>query len=109
MIMKQKFTVTNNHLRLLRNMNVSWNGYEFGAPSIDPKRPYGNGDVYTDIAELIGATIDRETEDFTDIQRACMKALHKQTETVLQIVLATGRFLAGEYQADKYDRNWEKI
>jgi hypothetical protein len=108
-MMKQKFTVTNNDLRLLRNMNVSWDDCEFGAPSIDPKRPYGNSDVYTDIGKIIGATPSKETGEFTEIQEALMMALHKQTKTVLQIVLATGQFSPGEYEADKYDSNWEKV
>lgn len=100
-----QFVMTENHLILLRAMNVGWCGDEYGAPAIDPKRPYGNGDVEEDIAELIGlrlANPDLLTGDF-------LRKLHEQTETALQVVLATGTFEAGTYECDRYCRNWRKV
>jgi hypothetical protein len=41
------------HLALLKHAEWSWNDCEFGAPSMDPKRPYGNSDVEDDLAELL--------------------------------------------------------
>jgi hypothetical protein len=107
--MKKKFTINEDHIKLLRHMITDWDGCEFGAPSIDPKRPYGNSDVYTDIAEILGIVPDDPDDSFSAIQEAYMRCLHEQTQTALQIVLATGQFSAGEYQADEYRRNWEKI
>ncbi len=49
-----RFILTDEHVKLLRQANVSWDGCEFGAPGIDPKRPYGNGDVHSDIVEILG-------------------------------------------------------
>jgi hypothetical protein len=49
----REFTVTDEHLRLLHRAHVFWDEAEFGAPSIDPKRPYGNSNVYGDIAEIL--------------------------------------------------------
>jgi hypothetical protein len=37
-----RFTVTDDHLRLLRRACVSWDQAEFGAPEVDCKRPYGS-------------------------------------------------------------------
>lgn len=48
------FTVTDDHLKLLRRASVGWSDCEFGAPEIDPKRPYGNSNVLGDIAEILG-------------------------------------------------------
>jgi hypothetical protein len=56
------FTVTDEHLRLLRHAYVSWFDAEFGAPSIDPKRPYGNSNVYGDMVEVLGL-VDVEWQD----------------------------------------------
>src|SRR5262245_17189804 len=50
----ERFTVTDEHLRLLRRAYVFWDETEFGAPGINAKRPYGNSDVYGDIAEILG-------------------------------------------------------
>ena len=40
-----EFTLTVDHITLLNNMWVDWSDVEYGAPEIDPKRPYGNSDV----------------------------------------------------------------
>ena len=47
----KNFTVTETHLLLLQRMQVGWCGDEFGAPEINPKRPYGNSSVLTDMVE----------------------------------------------------------
>ena len=79
-----------------------------GAPAIDYKRPYGNSDVYNDIAKILeikGIIVD-ENEDFSQEQINLMNELHKETEIALQIILTTGEFRPGEYIADEYLDNW---
>jgi hypothetical protein len=44
---------TADHLTLLRRSCWDWNECEFGAASMDPKRPYGNSDVLDDLEELL--------------------------------------------------------
>jgi len=52
----REFTVTEGHLRLLRHAWVDWDqGEGYGAPGINPKKPYGNSDVERDIAEILEA------------------------------------------------------
>jgi precorrin-6A/cobalt-precorrin-6A reductase len=48
-----EFTVTEDHLTLLRHARVSWDEAEYGSPSIDAKRPYGWSDVEGSIAQLL--------------------------------------------------------
>jgi len=44
---KIRFELTEQHLKLIRRMTVRYNDYcEFGAPEIDPKRPYGNSSAH---------------------------------------------------------------
>ena len=109
----KRFTVTEDHINLLRNAYVDWNGSEFGAPTINPKRPYGNSDVYSDINRILGYRfapfIGRNAEDFTQRQMEAMYELHSDLETVLQIFLVTGKMEIGTYcSKDNYERNWEK-
>jgi len=113
---KQKFVVTEDHLKLVNKMYVGYyDDCEFGAPGVDPKRPYGNGDVYYDMAEILGikpTIIDPDDEDyaeFDDEQIALLDKLHKETATVIQIILSTKKFKAGEYECDEYSINWEKV
>jgi hypothetical protein len=108
----RRFVVTDDHLKLARRMTTDWNSVEFGAPAIDPKRPYGNSDVYGDIAAILGIPTDAEAEDhddpYTDADYARMLQLHRQMEVVLQIALATGAFEAGAFEAPPYTANWRK-
>ncbi|TDD37844.1 hypothetical protein E1287_07240 [Actinomadura sp. KC06] len=98
----REFEITNDHLTLLRNAHWSWNDCEFGAPTIDPKRPYGNSSVIRDIAELLDIDLDDLDRDREDE----LSELHRETLTVLDIALATGSFAPGtyRYRADGWER-----
>jgi len=50
----QIFTVTDEHLKLLRRFHVGWHDCKTGAPEIDPKHPYGNSAVPEDILGGVG-------------------------------------------------------
>ena len=129
---KTIFEVKEEHLKLLRRTNVGWDGGEFGAPEIDPKKPYGNSDVLQDMVEIIGMKeVNRNTfkfnlfgkeylisgedkynlefEDQEELEKVLIK-LHRETETVLQIVLNTGQFKAGKYElVDEYGIDWKFV
>ncbi len=109
--MNEPFTITESHLQLLRHAYVGWDGCEFGAPAIDCKRPYGNSDVYGDIAEILGWELFKDAdgdEHLSKEQRDLADRLHSETKTVLQIALQVGEFKAGTYRKrDEYDaRSW---
>jgi hypothetical protein len=107
------FTVTDEHVQLLRRTHITWDGAEFGAPEIDPKRPYGNSDVFGDIAEILGVPksewADGEWGPFPDAEWRFLR-LHVETAIALQIALATGEFRPGRYvRGDKWDsRSWKR-
>lgn len=102
------FTITSEHLKLIRRMNVGWQDCETGAPEIDPKRPYGNSSVDCDVAEILGLDIDWDRDDvISDQTREYCEMLHKQTEDALQIVLATGKFEVGTFEREDYSSNWK--
>jgi hypothetical protein len=106
-----RFTLTANHVKLLRAANVGWDHVEFGAPAIDGKRPYGNGDVYDDMATLLGMAVECpncSTNVLGDNDRAKLRALHESTKTALQVVLSSGSFEPGEYVSPKYGHNWRR-
>jgi len=107
------FTVTEEHLRLLRHAYVFWDEAEFGAPSIDAKRPYGNSNVYRDIAQILGVPAsewsDEEMEPDIDAEWRFLR-LHIETAIALQIALATGEFRAGRYERNgEWDtQSWQR-
>ena len=107
--MKQ-FTMTEQHLTLLRNAYIEWSRCEWGAPAVDPKRPYGNGDLVQSIMELLGETGKAcphcgEALDKADDEH--YRKLHRETQQALQVVLQTGSFVVGEYEASEYGIDWK--
>lgn len=107
----ERFTVTDEHLKLARCLEVGYDeDTEFGAPEIDPKRPYGNSDVLTDMREILGREMpDKDDGWNTGADEQYLLILHKEMATVLQIGLRTGSFKAGEYQARKYFGDWKAV
>lgn len=104
----KKFTITEEHLKLAKEMYVGWQDCEFGAPEIDPKRPYGNSYVYGDLGEILGLKEDNE-DGFSDQDKERMYTLHRGMQTFIQIGLATGRFDLGEYEGEGYSNRWKKL
>lgn len=89
------FEVTENHIKLLKRMIVQWNDVEFGAPTIDPKRPYGNSDVINDIRKITKLKV----KEFSDDD---LVVLHAQMETVLQIAICNLSINPGTYVCKNY-------
>jgi hypothetical protein len=109
----KKFTVTEDHLKLLRRMIVSWDDGEYGAPAICCKRPYGNSSVEEDMHEILTGesigTVVSKRDELTDAEADLYAKMHKEMKTVLQIVLSQGCFLAADYICEEYRTNWIRI
>lgn len=115
--MLETFIVKEEHLKLLKNMYVGWQDCETGAPGIDPKRPYGNSDVIDDIHYILNGNYIDEDEleekginysEYVDKLEGEYMKLHKDMETVLQIVLHTLSFELGVYEKRGYGKEWVK-
>lgn len=99
-----KFKLTEAHIKLLQRANISNSGMEWGSPAIDGKRPFGNGDLYGDMAEIIGLPYDEENESLRDY----LSTVYRQLETALEIVLHNLTFETGEYEEVGYGK-WERL
>lgn len=108
---KEQFRVLPEHVTLLSNAYTSWDDCEYGAASIDCKRPYGDSDVIGSIAELLKIAPDQPDEDepYSDALVARLDRLHRQTSVVLQILLHTGVLQTGEYERERYGGRWSRI
>ena len=94
----------------LRAAYVGWWDCEFGAPAIDCKRPYGNSDVYRDIAEILEFPHwDEDEREYSSVEKQTMRRLHEETATALQIVLGTGEMRVGRYTCKPYTREWRLV
>lgn len=102
------FTVTPDHVALLRRAYVGWDDCEFGAPAIDCKRPYGNSAVEHDMAEILEWPVGEDGPDAD--QRARLREIHEGTRTALQIFLLTGRMEPGEYRrSESWTNDWQAV
>lgn len=130
---KYKFNLRPEHLKLMSKFSVGWNDCEFGAPEIDPKRPYGNSDVYQDMIEILGFKELREgVYEFTlfgekwilkgedkyniyldgkDEEKLCgkLRELHEETEKALSVCLSALSFDEGMYERDDLSDDWRKV
>jgi hypothetical protein len=102
-----EFEITEDHLKLVRAMEMGWDDSEFGAPGIDSKRPYGNSTVYYDIAEIL--EIEPEEDGFSSDQESFMFDVWQDTQIVLQILidnLDTGIKAGNVYTKDEETDKW---
>lgn len=88
--MSETFEVTDDHLILVRELYWTWDDCEFGAPAVDPKRPYGNSDVVGDIAAILRyeAITDPDNEDepyFDEEDASNMERSHYALVSLLEI------------------------
>lgn len=103
------FVVTEDHLKLMKNFVIGWCDDEVGAPEVNPKRPYGNGDVAEDVARIIGYPLVRDEEGDIDVDMEYdMLHIHEETEFALQIALQVGYFKAARYRRKNWQSNWEE-
>jgi len=103
----REFTVTEDHLKLLRHAQLYWEyGEGYGAPAICSKRPYGESYVERSIGEILDA---RDSDwEWEDGEKACITPeaeerftrLHEETLIVLHIALTAGVFRPGRYIRD---------
>ena len=96
-----RFTLTDEHVTLLKASYTGWQYCEFGAVEINPKRPYGNSDVLGDMAEILGVertlVDDWDELSLSEEQEQRLMRLHRETQPALEILIQTGGYLLGTY------------
>ena len=94
---KSRFTITEDHLKILRCIYVE---RDASHPHINRDRPFGNSNVRVDVLETIGEKpfINMDGEEmYTEEQGKLAEKIAKEANTALQICLCTGAFQAGDY------------
>lgn len=104
----RKFNVREEHILLLKNMSVTWNDSCFGSPTVDPKRPYGSTSVIEDMAKMLNiGKVDADGEiQLSEVQEKQLINFHKETETVLEILLYNCSIKPGVYVNKGYSNEW---
>ncbi len=105
------FELTEEHITLLRTGCVSINQDDmyWGSVGLDVKRPFGDSDIVSSMAELLGVQrieIDGGAEVWPAGTSERMHKLYQELATAMEIVLRTGAFEPGTYEATDYSSNW---
>lgn len=110
--MSDTFQLTAEHIKLFAAAYVGWDDCEYGAPAIDCKHPYGDGDVPESIAKILNWPVYvAEEEDNDGYDEMCDRArdIHEEMRTALQIVLSTLSFVPGKYTSEDYGFSWKLV
>jgi hypothetical protein len=111
-----EFVVLPEHLKLLSQVYWRWQDCEFGAPEIDPKRPFGNSNVEYDLVEIFHGVVSLSDHDYElkDAYPQLDKYVqwYRELHIVLQIICTSGKFEPGLYR--KISKSfmheiWEKV
>jgi hypothetical protein len=105
---EQNFNLTDDHIKLLREFVVIWDLAEAGAPVIDPSRPYGSADRYSDMARILGFAADGAA--LSADQKAALDQLYQDMTAAFEIALQHARLAPGDYSytaASRFDEEAE--
>ena len=106
------FEITKEHLELLkRGCWESTDFCEFGSVGLDCKRPFGNGSVHSDMAEILGIRkrVDADKRELTEAEIERFNTIFfDELPVVMEIIFATGKIKAGIYKkTERYGHNWK--
>jgi hypothetical protein len=80
--------LTDEHTRLAGRLVIRWqDDIEWGGPEVDAKRPFGNGDMPGDVAEILGWEAQGDDGELTQAQRDRAEQLHFEMGYVLVVAL----------------------
>jgi hypothetical protein len=113
---EQAFDLTDNHLKVLREMIFLWVIAEGGAPGMFGYSPafhdHEDGNPYIrlldrhrDLSRIIG--LDADPTALSEAQQKELDALHESMGTALEIALETAQLAAGEHHYPNYFQQFE--
>ncbi len=106
------FTLTADHVKLLRRMLIDSDPcVPFSRIGPGTKRPFGNSDIASDMAEILGIQrieVDNGVSFLPQHTIPRMAAIWADLSKALQVVLSSGSFEPGEYRPVDW-RTWERI
>lgn len=94
----------------MRQININGNIHG-GFPTVDPKRPFGNSDVYRDMAEILDHENIEDGEISPERQESYDELL-SEMKTVLEILISNLSLFPGEYSQEysySYPPKWEPV
>jgi len=109
------FTIKREHMMLLHRLYWVRNDDEYGAPTVDPKKPYGNSRVIQDIIRIVEDKADvcpNCGEVITKLDEQKYADLHEDLLIVLEILAQNagqGIEVGDIFVKDKLDTQYRRV
>lgn len=107
------FRLTSEHIKLMSGLYWTWESCEYGAPSVDCKRPFGNSgrhQIVMDMADVLEIPEDRiydkGKDELIEPEAERLEALFRDMPKALGIVTRSGSFVPGLYECPPYTSRW---
>ena len=106
-----EFTVTEQHIKAIQEMSFVWTATsDLPDCKLDGNRPFGNSDIYVDIADILGIGVDdEEYGDYSDEDIDKIEFFFLDLRTVLEILTQTCNLMVGTYRRDSWMDKWGYI
>jgi len=109
---KKKITIKAEHILLLKNMSIDWQDCEYGAPEVNPKRPYGNSSGSADVCRVLGWVKNPDYDEWSKTQLADARMLHEEMLYVLKVLCQNPNGIemgATHENMSKYGNDWRRV
>lgn len=110
------FFLTEEHVKLMQGLHFYYeNGYKYGAPAVDAKRPFGNSgrhQIVMDMAKILGISMDKvyddEKEELIESESVRIEKIYRELPRAIECVLRTLSFDPGVFDAPAYTVDWKR-
>lgn len=109
-------TITEDHLILIRNLNITWNNSQSGAPSIDEFDPFDlDKPLIRSLMILlkdqpcmqqIKKDNNKEWEELDDLDCYELESIYKDLDTALKILTTNLSIQEGAYEYNSNEKKW---
>lgn len=110
---KNKITIKPEHILLLKEISINWQDSEYGAPEVNPKRPYGNSSGSADVCRVLGWVKNPDYNEWSKSQLANARALHEEMLYVLKVLCQNphGIEVGATYEnmSKYYGDDWRRV
>ncbi len=111
------FTVTAEHIKLMRALHFYYEtDCEYGGPSVDMKRPFGNSgrhQIVMDMAEALGIPqsqiFDAGKDELIEAEAKRIEQIYKELPKAIECVFQDGSLLPGSFEAPAYTNKWKRV
>ena len=103
------FNVTENHIKLIKKLNINYFEGELCVSIIDMKTPFGSKNMHQDMAEILNIKMpDKETKPEKYEQTIeSLKRGFSELRYCIQILCQTLSLKKGTYASSDYGFSWE--